>query len=590
MMGNVDGSYINKDGNFFGSMTIAEAIENINHNTFLLPAWQRRFTWTEKQITNLFDSMMQGYPINTFMFWNINSDNEIISKLKFYRFLSKYVEKIEESNVHHETLGSNDFVAVVDGQQRLNAIYLGLMGTFATKKPHARWKDSPENFPERRLFINLGEVIDGDEGDVLDLKYKFVFKNPKSSDDFRNEIWFEVRKIYTYTSIDELKIYITENFAKNKIAGETLLRLWTVMFEEKNINYYSINEQRANKVLDMFIRTNSGGTTLRHSDLLMSMILARTSEDFREKINRLVNSVRQDTSGEFMIDHKLILKFCLFLHGDDIKFELENFKDATIDKIIEDWDNIHTSIFTSFELVDNLRFNDKTLSAKNAIIPIAYYLHKNINNKAGFIADGRHFEERKQIKKWLCISLLKGVFGRSSDSLLSDLKTCIDEFDNCFSYYDIAKKFKNDLNKNLDLSDDNIISLLGEEYGNTKTRVILGLLFPESGLEFDTIDHLHAQKIFENSKVSDFNTLDDFEFCKNNQNTIPNLRLLARGENSSKNKRSLQDWVENHNGELKKWLIPKSDDYSLYELKNFKIFIEKRKELLKEKLKENIGL
>ena len=75
--------------NKYGAITIYEALENIVGNKFILPAIQRKFVWKSEQIEALFDSIMRGYPINTFMFWEIK-DNTIKNNYKFYGFLLNY--------------------------------------------------------------------------------------------------------------------------------------------------------------------------------------------------------------------------------------------------------------------------------------------------------------------------------------------------------------------------------------------------------------------------------------------------------------------------------------------------------------------
>ena len=43
------------------------------------------------------------------------------------------------------------------------------------------------------------------------------------------------------------------------------------------------------------------------------------------------------------------------------------------------WDNVKKSIVAAFSLIESLGFNDKTFRAKNAAIPIIYYIyHKNL--------------------------------------------------------------------------------------------------------------------------------------------------------------------------------------------------------------------
>ena len=58
-------------GDYEKAITIEKAIQNVVGRRYLLPAIQRKFTWNSDQICVLFDSIMRGYPINTFMFWEV---------------------------------------------------------------------------------------------------------------------------------------------------------------------------------------------------------------------------------------------------------------------------------------------------------------------------------------------------------------------------------------------------------------------------------------------------------------------------------------------------------------------------------------
>ena len=55
----------------YQTISILEAIQNIESRKFRLPAIQRKFIWKPHQIIALFDSILQGYPINTFMMWHV---------------------------------------------------------------------------------------------------------------------------------------------------------------------------------------------------------------------------------------------------------------------------------------------------------------------------------------------------------------------------------------------------------------------------------------------------------------------------------------------------------------------------------------
>lgn len=52
-------------------LTIAEVMNDISKNKYVLPSIQRDYVWSTEQIETLFDSLMQDYPIGTFLFWVI---------------------------------------------------------------------------------------------------------------------------------------------------------------------------------------------------------------------------------------------------------------------------------------------------------------------------------------------------------------------------------------------------------------------------------------------------------------------------------------------------------------------------------------
>ena len=112
-------------GEYEKAITIEKAIHQVVNRRYLLPAIQRKFTWSSSQICVLFDSIMRGYPINTFMFWEVR-EPEVKKSFRFYQFLERYCERFEENNPDFDTKGHGDFFAVIDGQQRLTSLYIGL--------------------------------------------------------------------------------------------------------------------------------------------------------------------------------------------------------------------------------------------------------------------------------------------------------------------------------------------------------------------------------------------------------------------------------------------------------------------------------
>lgn len=71
-------------------LTIAEVIQDISVNKYVLPAIQREYVWGTSQIERLFDSIMQDYPIGAFCFGSFLMGSIIcMSFIVFFRSTTK---------------------------------------------------------------------------------------------------------------------------------------------------------------------------------------------------------------------------------------------------------------------------------------------------------------------------------------------------------------------------------------------------------------------------------------------------------------------------------------------------------------------
>ncbi|WP_197671749.1 hypothetical protein [Devriesea agamarum] len=72
-------------------------------------------------------------------------------------------------------------------------------------------------------------------------------------------------------------------------AFQRLYDLYEAVRVLKLMNYFLVTDQDADKVLEVFVPVNSGGTTLSYSDLLLSMATNQRQElDAREEVRSLV--------------------------------------------------------------------------------------------------------------------------------------------------------------------------------------------------------------------------------------------------------------------------------------------------------------
>ena len=525
-------------------LTIAEVVKDISANKYVLPSIQREFVWSTAQIERLFDSVMQDYPFGAFLFWELSKDQNTL--YDFYSFLQNYHEKTARHNPKINLTGNDNVMAVLDGQQRLTSIYIGLKGTYAFKMPFKQWKNNSA-FPERKLYLNIVEQAK-DETD----KYEFSFL---AADEVKNDTdhyWFEVGKILDMTELGDVMNYLMQNIAFSGaytqdqciFANATLSQLFKVIHTQPSISYYKVKSEELDKVLQIFIRVNSGGTVLSYSDLLLSIATAQwESLDARKEITEFVDYINTIGSG-FNVNKDFILKASLVLTGfSDIAFKVDNFNKQNMLKIEQNWQTIKTSITQAFLLVSSFGFSRDSLKSNNAVIPIAYYL-MTIGNPGNFEVSSNTVNNRKKIKKWLTMSLIKRTFGGQADSILRPLREVIKaNGNNEFPLDEIINRLRG-TSKTIVFTDDDIEALLELQYGRADTLMVLMMLYPS----LDYNNKFHIDHIYPKSKFTKTSLLkkgiaqDKVEEYMNHVNDISNLQLLAAIPNIEKQDKDFEEW------------------------------------------------
>ncbi|MGG0277795.1 GmrSD restriction endonuclease domain-containing protein [Bacillus rhizoplanae] len=569
-------------------VTIKEAIENIHRKKYLLPAIQREFVWGTEQIERLFDSLMQGYPVGSFLFWDVKREKS--KEFQFYEFIRNYHEKNNRHNPIASISGEEDIIAILDGQQRLTSMYIALKGSYSYKLPRMR-RENPLAYPEQHLYVDLlGPSED------FDTVYDFRFLTKEEVDaTYDDAFWFKVSDILNINDHFEVNQYLIENglssIEKEKalFANQTLFKLYKAINETPSINYYLEKEQKLDKVLNIFIRVNSGGTTLSYSDLLLSIATAQwKNKDARQEITKFVDEINQIGNG-FNFDKDFVLKACLVLCDfTDIAFKVDNFNTETMQKIEQSWDNVKEAIRLAVNLVSSFGYNQDTLTSNNAMIPIAYYLLKK-GIPHNYVQSKNYQNDRKLVNKWLILGLLKRVFSGQPDNVLRPLRRIIALNHIDFPLQTIIDEFKGGA-KSFSFNDDEIDNLLSYEYGQKHTFSILALLYPN--LDFRNkfhLDHIFAKSLFTKRNLSKKGIPQNkMEFYFEHVNSIVNLQLLEDIPNIEKSDMEFEEWLNEtykdntaRNDYLAKHYIP---SVSL-EFANFEEFIEKRRKQLYQKLK-----
>lgn len=408
---------------FQSPITIKEAMDKIDENKFVLPGIQRRFVWQLEQIELLFDSLMRGYPMNSLMLWEI-TDPKIKNEYNYYSFLRKYQERFGvENELISKTASDADFFAVIDGQQRLNSLYIGLKGSYTVKKPHRKWINKSDHFDEKFLYLDLSSKFERESDIDRAFNFRFLTQNEVNEGD---KYWFKVGDILNFNKDLALFQFLEEQekILDKDYAYELLVQLNDIIKKDRILNYYQEDEQDLDKILDIFIRTNDGGTKLTFSDLLMSVLTTHWKES-RDEFDELIKDIRN--FGDFNISSDLIIKSILVIYSSDIKNRVKNFDQELLRRVIKEWDRIKIVIANVFQMFYKMGFNSQTFPSLNAAIPIIYFVYKHEMEheiiKTRFLGTQNH----KSIKKWLILAFLKRVFGGQADTVLLELRKIINE-------------------------------------------------------------------------------------------------------------------------------------------------------------------
>ena len=571
-------------------ITIHEALAMMHKHDLVLPAIQREFVWRPEQIARLFDSLMQGYPVGSFLFWNVEREN--VRQYKFYDFVRDYHQKLRPHCPPVEVPVGQPVVAVLDGQQRLTAVNVGLRGSHAQKEPR-KWWSSPDAFPERRLYLNI--TSDADENDA-NLRYDFRFLTEDRAKSNDESHWFPVTRILEFEGGPDIFDYIqAAGLADNRHAYRMLDRLHRVVHVDPVIAYFEEASQDLDKVLNIFIRTNSGGTVLSYSDLLLSIATAQWDNlDARKEIHDLVDELNSTRFG-FAFSKDFVLKAGLMLADiGSVGFKVTNFNHDNMAELERRWRDIAMALRLTVRLVADFGFSGQTLGADNALLPIAYSLFQR-GLDAQYLTSSATGPDREAIRGWLVRALLKaGVWGSGLDTLLTAIRSALREHGGSRFPAAAIEATMRTRGKTLRFETEELEDLADVAYGDRRVLPLLSLLFPFHDLRHE----FHIDHVFPRSRFSESRLAKDGVPAAvrpdwiDRADRLANLQLLDGVVNTEKSATLPREWLErpfldpiHRNAFAERHLLGQLPESIL----GFDTFYETRRRALLERLQSVLG-
>ena len=573
----------------YQSIRIVDIIRNVNKNNWFLPAIQREFVWGPEQIERLFDSIMADFPIGSFLLWKV--ENEHKGDWSIYKFISKYDKESphnEQENMERSDLLNKDITLVLDGQQRITSLLIGLQGSYC----HRRYRRLRVMKLHLNLLKKFASKYVADDEDSEALTFDFKFKENDTPSDESTELWYPVGDILSYpndpedakSAMKERLAHLSEEQRENalKLIGRlhSHIHLVPVGF------YYEEKSQDPDRALQVFVRANSGGTPLEYSDLLLSTATAQWEHhDARDEIHQFTDSLNTIIRQGGFFKKDFVLKACLYLcEGLDVRYKLKNFTPDNLRTIKGNWETIKESLEATVHLILRFGFKSKNIAAKMALLPIAFYLLKKGEPK--FYTSNKREDVAIQvaIRKWFIFSTLKGAFGGSSDTTLIRLRELLKKCDSNTRFP--ADKLYKSLGIKPSLEDADIERFLEYQHGQRHTGLVLALLYPDSWRKIELEqDHIFPKSEFKKTELKKQGYGEEqIKKFISRFNKIPNLELLPKPENLRKGAKNFSDWLEDSEDDYRSdHLIPNLQDYGLDHFLNF---FEKRKRLITKKLKE----
>lgn len=549
-------------------MTIQSLMNQIKNGEIVLPAIQRNFVWGFHKIEKLMDSIMREYPIGLILMW------ETYEKLQFRKFDSRFISGSlpNFSDNHRKRLK-----VVLDGQQRLQSLYIALQGSidkkelyfdvlsgleaddFEEEKFVFRFSDTKQikgmnlhpnkNAGERKIsFCKVKKLFDMSTNERHEFKSKLEKKLKFNKDEV-------IRLDYNLSKLDEV---ITKN--------STILKT-SVIDENKALK--SKDRKTQSDVLEIFVRINRQGTPLSRSDLIFSMLKL----NWKESSTALPEFVEQVNKGNtFGLDIDFVIR-CLFAVSDlGTKFNIDLLRrKSNLQKMQTNFDRCCEGIKSAVDHVQQHCWvsNGKSMGGTSSLVPFVYYFS---NLKSHTLPN----DQIDNFRKAFFLFAFARPFSRYADSRLArfiadDLRPLADRSDSSFpfdaaiswcNYWEGVEAFDGNL-----VSKNHLLALhLIQENSGAKTQ---------RNLNSREVDHIFPRSELRNKSVEPHLI-----------NHFANYWILSKGKNINKSAKHPKEYFSDvPKSEMKRALIePNMLDYRKY-----KKFLREREDAVVLKLKKKIG-
>lgn len=558
---------------------VSDIIRQVNRDIYL-PAIQREFVWKPEKIARLFDSIMADFPIGSFLYWRLEQKNK--EQWPIYEFVREFDDE-DPHNAPANLSGINkDIILVLDGQQRITSLYIGLKGSY--RDFYYRWRTM-------RLYLNLLKVPLANDENPEELTYGFAFREAAEPDEGEAQLWYPVGRILDFDDAEDAKsdmksalAALSEEQRENahKLIGRLHNRIHTTLVG----NSYEEKSQDYDKVLQVFVRANSAGQPLEYSDLLLATATAKWERyDARSEIHGFTDALN-DIGNTYNFGKDFVLKACLYLSDElPVQYRVKNFTRKNLRVIEDNWDRTKESLSTTVRLISRFGFSAKNVVAPLALLPIAFFIMKRNNFSFDTSSEATDATAQVAIRRWFVFSTLKNAFGSASDTTLTRLRDVLKlTLAEAREFPD--RQLYESLGIQPSLSDGEIDRFLASAYQQRYTGLVLSLLYPDRDWKNAVFheDHIFPKSEFKPGLLKRRGYSEaQVESYVAKYNLLPNLQLLTDSDNMKKSAAPFDEWLSTRDLGFK--ALHRIPEVSSYSFDHFEEFFAQRSNLIRSALR-----
>jgi hypothetical protein len=372
--------------------SIGDLIKMLKSKEISLPKIQRGYVWKQGKISDLFDSLYRGFPINTLIMWEVSQ------------------EMLAKNNIVRDDITKVKYL-LLDGQQRITSLALGFLGELNDVIVTGGRKADKI---EKRLMFNLKHKkindLDSDTPldelddrvEILDDKI-FALENKAMNQD-----WIPVTDIYIKDRRDILDekygrdfcIHNRDTYRDYEDKIERVKYIATTKIPAIVLSKNLTNEEATN----IFRRINSQGSNLSGTDLTLAMLTLKWN-DCTEQFDEML----KDALSDYGIDYLMIIRQLSIITTNHCKYDaFEKTKKNEIE-------NAFNSLKIIYKQVCDLLIGFGIENLK--LLPSKYPFYLLCYLKQNF---GKECEKSKTLEKWFFSFNAFSVYSANSETKLQD--------------------------------------------------------------------------------------------------------------------------------------------------------------------------